>query len=73
MLDKYIHADLPTIIKFLEEIGVNTEVIGEMNIVEKRKIRAETFTDKIAVFVLSAATRIAERLYFLSNENRNPT
>jgi hypothetical protein len=64
LLDKYIHADLPTIIAFLEEIGANTEVIGDVGFIEKKKIQAEAFIDKIAVFVLTATTRIAERLYF---------
>jgi len=68
LLDKYIHADLHTIITFLKEIRADTEVIGVMDLIERKKIQAQTFIDKIAVFILAATTRIAERLYFLSNE-----
>lgn len=64
LLDKYIHADLPTIIAFLKEIGADTEVIGNVDLIEKKKIQAQTFIDKIAVFILAATSRIAERLYF---------
>ena len=64
LLDKYIHADLPTIIAFLKEIGADTEVIDYAGPLEKKKIQAQTFIDKIAVFILAATSRIAERLYF---------
>jgi len=64
LLDKYIHADLPTIIAFLKEIGADTEVIGNVDLIEKKKIQVQTFIDKIAVFILVATSRIAERLYF---------
>jgi len=63
LLDKYIHADLPTIITFLEAIGADTKVIGAENFMQEKKIQAEAFLDKIAVFVLVATTRLAERLY----------
>ena len=63
LLDKYIHADLPTIIAFLKEIGVDTRVIGVEDLMEQKKLEAETFTDKVAVSVLAATTRLAERLY----------
>ena len=68
LLDKYIHADLPTIIAFLKEIGADTEVIGDVGLIEKKKIQAQTFIDKIAVFILVATTRIAERLCFFDDE-----
>lgn len=64
LLDKYIHADLPAIIAFLKEIGADTEVVGDVDLIGKKKIQAQTFIDKIAVFILTATTRIAERLYF---------
>ena len=63
LLDKYIHADLSTIISFLEVIGADTGVIGAEDIMQEKKIQAEAFIDKIAVFVLAATTRLAERLY----------
>lgn len=66
LLDKYIHADLSTITMFLEEIGVDTEVIGDVDLIEKKQIQAQIFSDKIAVFILMATTMIAERLYFLN-------
>lgn len=64
LLDKYIHADLPAIIAFLKEIGADTEVVGDVDLIGKKKIQAQAFIDKIAVFILTATTRIAERLYF---------
>jgi len=64
LLDKYIHADLPAIIAFLKEIGADAEVVGDIDLIGKKKIQAQTFIDKIAVFILTATTRIAERLYF---------
>ena len=63
LLDKYIHADLPTIISFLEAIGADIEVIGVDDFMQEKKIQAEAFIDKIAVFVLAATTKLAERLY----------
>jgi len=67
LLDKYIHADLPTIIAFLETIGVDTRVIGVEDIMQEKKIQAEASIDKIAVFILAATSRLAERLYLLAN------
>jgi len=68
LLDKYIHADLHKIIEFLKEIGADVEVIGDVDFIERKKIQAQAFIDKIAVFILTATTRIAERLYFSTNE-----
>lgn len=63
LLDKYIHGDLSTIISFLEAIGVDTKVHGAEDLMQEKKIQAEAFIDKIAVFVLASTTRLAERLY----------
>lgn len=63
LLDKYIHADLSTIISFLEAIGMKSKVYGAEDLMQEKKIQAEAFIDKIAVFVLVATTRLAERLY----------
>jgi hypothetical protein len=69
LLDKYIHADLHAINAFLKEIGADTEVIGDVDLMGKKKIPVLMYSDKIAVFILIATTRIAERLYFMDNKN----
>lgn len=69
LLDKYIHADLPAILEFLKAMGADTEVVGDVSLIEKKKIQAETLINEIAVFILKATTQIAERLYFYKGVN----
>lgn len=66
LLDKYIHADLPTIIDFLQAIGLDMSgVIGAKSLIQEKMILAASSQDMIAIFVLTATTRLAERLYLI--------
>jgi len=65
LLDKYIHADLSTLIDFFEAIGMDEEVIGAEDFLKEMKIKAEIWTNEIAFIILKATTRLAERLYLM--------
>ncbi len=65
LLDKYIHADLNSIIRLFESQQFDISVMGAKDALAKKKIQAETYTDEVAVAVLTATTRIAEKLYLL--------
>jgi hypothetical protein len=63
ILDKYIHADFPAIVSILAELGVDVRLQTPKDPFEEKKITAMLFTDKVAVLILMATTRLAERLY----------
>jgi hypothetical protein len=63
ILDKYIHADFPAIISILAELGVDLRLQTPKDPLEEKKILAMLWTDKVAVLILMATTRLAERLY----------
>ena len=65
LLDKYIHADLNSIIRLFESLQFDIRVMGAKDALAEKKIQAEAYTDKVAVAVLAATTRIAEKLYLL--------
>lgn len=72
LLDKYIHADLPTIIEFLKAIGLDVSgVIGAKSRMQEKRILAESSHEKIEVFILTATTRLAERLYLVPCARRD--
>lgn len=63
VFDKFIHGDIGWIVKFAES-KENMSVIGAKDILEEKKIIAESSIDHIAVSTLIGTTLIAERLYF---------
>lgn len=63
LLNKYVHADLNSIIDLLENLQLDIGVIGAKDTLAEKKIQAETYVDEVAVAVLAATTRIAEKLY----------
>jgi len=63
ILNKYVHADLDSIIRFFEHLQFDTRVIGAKDMLSEKKIQAEVYTNEIAVAVLASITRIAEKLY----------
>jgi hypothetical protein len=63
ILDKYIHADFPAIVSILGELGVDVRLQTPKDPLEEKKIAAMLLTDKVAVLILMATTRLAERLY----------
>jgi len=63
LLDKYIHADLNSIIRLFESLQFDIRVMGAKDALAEKKIQAEAYTDEVAVAVLAATTRIAEKLY----------
>ena len=65
LLDKYIHADLDSIIRLFESSQFDMRVKGAKDALAEKKIKAEAYTDEVAVAVLAATTRIAEKLYIL--------
>lgn len=67
LLNKYVHADLDSIVSFLEGLQFDTRVISAKDMLSEKKIQAEVYTDEIAVAVLAATTRIAEKLYLLAD------
>ena len=65
LLDKYIHADLNSIIRLFESLQFDIRVMGAKDTLAEKKIQAEAYIDEVAVAVLAATTRIAEKLYLL--------
>ena len=65
VLDKYIHADLESIISLLEGFELDIRVVGAKDKLARKKIQAEAYIDKVAAAVLAAVTKIAETLYLL--------
>ncbi len=65
LLDKYIHADLNSIIRLFESLQFDIRVMGAKDALAEKKIQAEAYTDEVAVAVLAATTRITEKLYLL--------
>lgn len=65
LLDKYTHADLNSIILLFESLQFDIRVVGAKDALAEKKIQAETYTDEVAIAVLVATTKIAEKLYLL--------
>jgi hypothetical protein len=65
LLNKYAHADLNSIIRLFESLQFDIRVIGAKDALAEKKIQAETYTDEVAIAVLVATTKIAEKLYLL--------
>lgn len=64
-LDKYIHADLESIISLLEGLELDIRVVGAKDKLAEKKIQAEAYVEQVAVAVLAATTKIAEILHLL--------
>ena len=64
-LDKYIHADLESIISLLEDLKLDIRVVGAEDKLAEKKIQSEAYIEQIAVAVLAATTKIAETLHLL--------
>lgn len=65
VLDKYIHADLDSIINLLEGLELDIRVVSAGNKLAEKKIQANAYIDQVAAAVLAATTKIAETLYLL--------
>lgn len=65
VLDKYIHANVDSVIKLLEGLELDTRVVGASDKLAEKKIQAEAYVDQVAVIALAATTKIAEKLYLL--------
>lgn len=64
ILDKIIHGDITWLVNFVKEKSEGYKVTGAKNILEEKKIIADSKIDEIAVNVLKGVTKIAEILYF---------
>ena len=67
VLDKYIHADLNSIINLLGGLGLDIRVVGAKDKLAEKKIQAGAYIDLIAAIILAATTKIAEMLYLVPN------
>jgi hypothetical protein len=63
ILDKYIHADFLAIVSILTELGLDVRPQAPKDPLEEKKTAVMLFTDEVAVLILMATTRLAERLY----------
>ena len=63
ILDKIIHGDIAWMVNFVKEKNKDSRVVGEKNILDEKKIIANSKIDEIAVEVLKGTTKIAEILY----------
>ncbi|MCZ7393392.1 MAG: hypothetical protein ABOK23_07935 [Candidatus Methanoperedens sp.] len=64
ILDKFIHGDIVWMVNFVRDREEDTSVIGAKDKLQEHKIISNMKTDKIAIEVLKATTKIAEILYY---------